>query len=129
MNRYVSIPLDLVQGGKLPEEAVNIAKIFSLELRFSEDAKSIEIIAEPSIKDISYKKTYSVGKIWSLDIHDEFVDISKDCFLIMDGFIFYPRIREQHIAKFRVRPNLSSVSRFFVYIDGKEYLNGEIFEQ
>jgi hypothetical protein len=129
MNRYVAVPKKLVTNEIIPEEATTLARIFSLEIRLDETVEKIQIIPEPRIKEIIHTETYVPGKIWSLNIHDEFTDMSSGCFLKVDDETFYPKIQEKHIVKFRVRFKGNSKKTFSVYVDDKEYFSKEIFER
>jgi len=129
MDRYISIPKNLVVDELIPEEAIILARTFSLETRVEEAATEIQIVSEPRIRDISYSENYVPGRIWSLDIHDEFTDMSTSCFLKIDEEIFYPKINEKHIVKFRIRHKGCSEKQFYVYVNKKEYFSNSIHEK
>jgi hypothetical protein len=127
MDRYISIPKNLVVDESIPEEAIILARTFSLETRVEEAATEIQIVSEPRIRDISYSEDYVAGRIWSLDIHDEFTDMSTSCFLKIDDEIFHPKINEKHIVKFRIRHKDCSKKQFYVYVNKKEYFSNSIY--
>jgi hypothetical protein len=129
VNRYVVVPASELINGSLPNEALQIAKTFSLEIKIDESAEKIKIVSEPRIKEIFHEKEYEPDKVWSLDIHDEFVDMSGECFLKTDDEIFYPKIKEKHIIKFRIRHKQSQEKTFSVFINGQEYFSSNIFER
>ena len=129
MDRYISVPKNLVVDELIPEEAIILARTFSLETRVEEAATEVQIVSEPRIRDISYSEDYVSGRIWSLDIHDEFTDMSTSCFLKIDDEIFYPKINEKHIVKFRIRHKNSSEKQFHVYVSNKEYFSNSIYEK
>lgn len=129
MNRYVVVPASGLINGSLPNEALQIAKTFSLEIKIDESAEKIEIVSEPKIKEISYEEKYIRNRIWSLDIHDEFVDMSETCFLKINDEVFYPKIKEKHIIKFRIRHKTGQEKSFSVFVNEKEYFCGSIFER
>jgi hypothetical protein len=129
MKRYISVPLKEVTNGIMPESAVRLGRLFSLEIRTDENCEEVKIVSEPNIKKITHDELYSVGKIWSLDIHDEFIDMSKNCYIKIEDDIFYPKIKESHILKFRVRPRKHNNCKFSVYINDEKYLTSEILEK
>jgi hypothetical protein len=129
VNRYVVVPASHLINGLPPDEALQIAKTFSLEIKIDESAEKIEIVSEPRIKEIFHEKEYEPNKVWSLDIHDEFVDMSGECFLKTGDEIFYPKIKEKHIIKFRIRHKQSQEKVFSVFINEKEYFSSIIFER
>jgi hypothetical protein len=129
MDRYISIPKNLVIDELIPEEAIILARTFSLETRVEEAATEIQIVSEPRVRDISYSEDFVSGRIWSLDIHDEFTDMSTSCFLKVNDEIFYPKIQEKHIVKFRIRHKDCLEKRFYVYVNEKEYFSNRIHEK
>ena len=126
MDRYISIPKNLVIDELIPEEAIILARTFSLETRVEEAATEIQIVSEPRVRDISYSEDFVSGRIWSLDIHDEFTDMSTSCFLKVNDEIFYPKIQEKHIVKFRIRHKDCLEKQFYVYVNEKEYFTNSI---
>ena len=123
------MPSKYIEDGVVPDEAVRIAKMFSLEIKAEEESKEIKIVSEPRVKEVFYEEKYLLGKIWSLDIHDEFVDMKKDCYLKIEDKVFSPKIKEAHVVKFRVRQSKPKSLQFSVYIDGTEYLTAQILEK
>lgn len=128
MIRCILVPKVLVIDDKIPEEARALARMFSLETRISETANEIEIVSEPRIRDVSYLKTYALGRIWSLNVKNEFLDMANECFVSINGRIFYPKIQEKHAMKFRIRLTDSCQVNFVIYINGEVFFSDSIFE-
>ena len=128
MIRCILVPRNLVIDGKIPEKAQTLARMFSLETKISETASKIEIVSEPRIRDISYLKTYALGRIWSLNVKNEFLDMVNECFVSIDEKIFYPKIQEKHAMKFRIRLTDSYQVNFVIYINGEVFFSDSIFE-
>lgn len=128
MIRSILVPKVLVVDGKIPEEAKKLARMFSLETRISETANEIEIVSEPRIRDVSYSKNYALGRIWSLNVKNEFLDMVNECFVSVNGKIFYPKIQEKHAMKFRIRLTDRHQVNFVIYINGEVFFSDSIFE-
>lgn len=103
MNRFISVPEEFFISGNPPEEAVKLAKIFSLEIRKNKNSKKIEIKSEPQTKTIEYSPKFVLGKIWHFNIIDEFLDMSCGAVLLINEAEYLPKIKEKHSAKFRIR--------------------------
>jgi hypothetical protein len=128
MIRSILVPKVLVVDGKIPAKAKTLARMFSLETKISETASEIEIVSEPRIRDISYSKTYVLGRIWSLNVKNEFSDMVNECFVSINGKIFYPKIQEKHAMKFRIRLTDSHQVNFVIHINGEAFFSDSIFE-
>jgi hypothetical protein len=129
MERYIAVPTSFVTANRMPEEVETLAKTYSLSIRIDDSVEEIQIVSKPKIKTISYMETYTQGSIWSVNIHDEFTDMSGECFLKVNDKTFFPKIKEKHIIKFRIRHDGDSKKLFTIYVDGKEYLSDTIFER
>jgi hypothetical protein len=108
----------MCRNGEVPEEAKKLARTYSLEIQVSEDSTEIEIVAAPRLKSVEYSDLYTPGRVWSLDIVDEFVDLSKDCALFVDDVAHSPKIKEAHALKFRPRMNTKGDKRVQVVVNG-----------
>ena len=128
MIRSILVPKVLVVDGKIPAEAKTLARMFSLETKISETASEIEIVSEPRIRDVSYSKTYVLGRIWSLNVKNEFLDMINECFVSINEKIFYPKIQEKHAMKFRIRLTDSHQVNFVIYVNGEAFFSDSIFE-
>lgn len=121
MNRYVSVPLSMVNGEQIADEALLLAKQFSLELKISDSFEKIEIVSEPRVKKISFLDTFETGMIWSLDITDEFEIFDTSIILKIDNLTFQPKIQEKHVLKFRPRITTGGPKEVTVILNGLEY--------
>jgi hypothetical protein len=128
MIRSILVPKVLVIDGKIPAEAKTLARMFSLETKISETASEIEIVSEPRIRDVSYSKTYALGRIWSLNVKNEFLDMVDECFVSINGKNFFPKIQEKHAMKFRIRLTDSHQVNFVIYVNGEAFFSDSIFE-
>jgi hypothetical protein len=128
MIRCILVPRNLVIDGKIPEKAQTLARMFSLETKISETATEIEIVSEPRIRDVSYSKTYALGRIWSLNVKNEFLDMINECFVSINGKNFYPKIQEKHAMKFRIRLTDSHQVNFVIYVNNEAFFSDSIFE-
>ena len=127
MNRYVSVPRHACTGESIPAEAETLARTFSLEIRVSDDLEDIEIISTPSVKYASCSDYYVPGRVWPLDVLDEFTDLSKKAVLMIDDVSYSPRIHELHLLKFRPRiADDSEVKKISVSVGGVVILEDTI---
>lgn len=129
MNRYISVPSKLLNNNTLPEEAMRLARMFSLEIKLEENADEIKIVSEPKHKSHQYNNFYTRGKTWSIDLHDEFVDFQNQSYMLINGEKHLPKIKEKHLLKFRIRPQIVNSFDFVLCVGGQEYLNGKVYEK
>jgi hypothetical protein len=109
MKRFVYIPWNITNEDG---EAEKLAKLSGLQIRYGNQEDSIfvnkiSIISTPEVNNIEFKQTAKTGFIYSIDITNEFVVFDKKTTLrITDKNgteVFTPRLRENHIVRFRPR--------------------------
>ena len=132
MKRFVYIPWNITNEDG---EAEKLAKLSGLQIRYGnqEDgifANKISIISTPEVNNIEFKQTAKTGFIYSIDITNEFVVFNKKTTLrITDNNgteVFVPRLRENHILRFRPRIVTPGKKTFVVCPpDGSRYYSGE----
>ena len=132
MKRFVYIPWNITNEAG---EAEKLAKLSGLQIRYGsqEDgifANKISIISTPEVNNIEFKQTAKTGFIYSIDITNEFVVFNKKTTLrITDKNgteVFFPRLRENHIIRFRPRITTAGKKTFSVCSpDGSQYYSGE----
>lgn len=132
MKRFVYIPWNITNEAG---EAEKLAKLSGLQIRYGnqEDgifANTISIISTPEVNNIEFKQTAKTGFVYSIDITNEFVVFDKKTTLrIADKNgteVFTPRLRENHIIRFRPRIVTPGKKTFVVCSpDGSRYYSGE----
>ena len=132
MKRFVYIPWNITNE---TGEAEKLAKLSGLQIRYGNEedgifAEKICIISTPEVNQINFRQTAKIGFIYSIDITNEFVVFDKKTTLtIVDKNsteVFFPRLRENHIIKFRPRILTSGIKTFAVCSpDGSQYYSGE----
>ena len=132
MKRFVYIPWNITNEAG---EAEKLAKLSGLQIRYGnqEDgifANTISIISTPEVNNIEFKQTAKTGFVYSIDITNEFVVFDKKTTLrITDKNgteVFTPRLRENHIIRFRPRIVTPGKKTFVVCSpDGSRYYSGE----
>lgn len=100
-----------------PKEAVLLAKRLSLPIRKSENISEVVAMFEPEIKLATCSNTFVSGRIWALDIFNEFIQMTKNTKLVIDEDEYFPKILELHAAKFRPRINSGGTKTAKVYVD------------
>lgn len=128
MDRYVSVPRSMCSFEDVPDEAKKLARLFSLEIQVSDEVEEIQILAVPKIRQVVFKDVYIPGRIWSLDIVDEFVDLSKPAQLIVGNISYKPKIQELHMLKFRQRIDAIGDQEVLVLVD-EVYIFKEVIRQ
>lgn len=128
MDRYVSVPRRMCSADDVPEEAKRLARAFSLEIQVSDDEEELRIVAVPKVKLAVFRDSYCPGRIWSLDIVDEFVDLSKDAKLVIADTYYKPKIQEAHALKFRQRLDAVGDQKVSVVVDNTTIFS-EIIKQ
>lgn len=93
----------MITENNIPPKALELARLFSLEIRKSEEHDTISIVSTPKHRKIQYSSTYINGLVWSLNVVDEFTDLNEETFIAIDDITYKPIIQELHSAKFRVR--------------------------
>lgn len=119
MNRYVAVPRLAYAAGEIPEKAYELAKMYSLELRASDDVEEVVIVAAPETSYVEYANSYVTGRIWSLNIVDEFADMSNNPYMLVGDSKVRPAITEKHALKFRVRMRYTGSQDVLVFVDDK----------
>ena len=132
MKRFVYIPWNVTNENN---EAEKLAKLSGLQIRYGnqEDdiyANKISIISTPEVNNIEFKKTVKTGFIYSIDMTNEFVVFNKKTTLRITGKngteVFVPRLRENHVIRFRARILTPGKKTFVVCSpDGSRYCSGE----
>ena len=132
MKRFVYIPWNITNEAG---EAEKLAKLSGLQIRYGnqEDgifANTISIISTTEVNNIEFKQTAKTGFVYSIDITNEFVVFDKKTTLrITDKNgteVFTPRLRENHIIRFRPRILTPGKKTFAVCSpDGSRYYSGE----
>jgi len=132
MKRFVYIPWNITNEAG---EAEKLAKLSGLQIRYGnqEDgifANAISIISTPEVNNIEFKQTAKTGFVYSIDITNEFLVFDKKTTLrITDSNgteVFTPRLRENHIIRFRPRITTPGRKTFVVCSpDGSRYYSGE----
>ena len=109
MKRFVYIPWNITNENN---EAEKLAKLSGLQIRYGnkEDgifANKISIISTPEVNNTEFKQTVKTGFIYSIDMTNEFVVFNKKTTLRITGKngteVFVPRLRENHVIRFRAR--------------------------
>lgn len=118
----------MMSNGVIPEQAVNLAKIFCLEICESNHHKDIEVVSEPRQKHLTYNQFYTSGMIWALDVVDEFQSLDSQSFLTLNNQVCKPKISERHVLKFRPRISNRGLVHVSVNVDGHLYCEFEIEE-
>lgn len=126
MKRYIAVPLRLSEDGKMPTKAVELAKVFHLEIKRTDEVEDVQIVSEPEITKVDYSSTYKPGHIWSLDITDEFVDMREDCVLRINQTLYLPKIKEKHLLRFRPRIDYYGDCNVEVLVGSKTVLSTKI---
>lgn len=126
MKRYIAVPLRLLKDEKIPQKAIDLAKVFHLEIRHVDEVEEIKIISEPEITKIDYSSTYKPGHVWFLDITNEFVDMRQDCVLRVNQTLYLPKIKEKHLLRFRPRIDYSGDCEVAVLVGGETVLSTKI---
>lgn len=132
MKRFVYIPWNITNEAG---EAEKLAKLSGLQIRYGnqEDgifANTISIISTPEVNNIEFKQTAKTGFVYSIDITNEFVVFDKKTTLRVTDKngteVFTPRLRENHIIRFRPRILTPGKKTFAVCSpDGSRYYSGE----
>jgi len=128
MNRYIAVPSAMCIDGKIPSEAIRLAGILSIEIKTIDDCDVVHVANEPSIRQVSYSPVYSIGKIWDLDIVDEFLDMTTGVKLLIDGQEYEPKVQERHAAKFRIRLHCGGKKQIFLVAQNEQSMIAEIEE-
>lgn len=126
MKRYIAVPLRLSEDGEIPNRAVELAKVFHLEIKHTDEVKDVQIVFEPEVTKVDYSSTYKPGHVWSLDITDEFVDMRQDCVLRINQTLHLPKIKEKHLLRFRPRIDYCGDCDVTVLVSGKTVLSTKI---
>ena len=119
MDRHIAVPASMMVEGKLPTKALELARLFSLEIRKSEDHEKISIVSTPKHRTTQYSSTYKDGLVWSLNFVDEFTDLNEETFITIDDIAYRPIIRELHSAKFRVRIHGTDKKEICLFVNGE----------
>lgn len=132
MKRFVYIPWNITNENN---EAEKLAKLSGLQIRYGnkEDgifANKISIISTPEVNNTEFKQTVKTGFIYSIDMTNEFVVFDKKTTLRITGKngteVFVPRLRENHVIRFRARILTPGKKTFVVCSpDGSRYCSGE----
>ena len=132
MKRFVYIPWNITNENN---EAEKLAKLSGLQIRYGnkEDgifANKISIISTPEVNNTEFKQTVKTGFIYSIDMTNEFVVFNKKTTLRITGKhgteVFVPRLRENHVIRFRARILTPGKKTFVVCSpDGSRYCSGE----
>lgn len=117
MKRFIGVPSSRYDGEKPPENVISMARIMSLPIKKVENAENIDVFIEPEIVSAKYSQNFCVGKIWELDIVNEFIKMNDTTKLIIDSNEYKPKILEAHVAKFRVRIESSGKKTVKVFVD------------
>jgi hypothetical protein len=128
MKRYVSVSRKEFENREVKIKAEELARLFMLEIRLT-DNDAVQIVCEPSEKLYEYNNFYQPEKIWVLDVIDEFIEISKNSYLLVDELKYFPKIREKHSLKFRPRISGHDAKRIRLFINGDEVLSDVIEEK
>lgn len=126
MKRVVSVPARDCVDGKIPQEALNLARNTLLEIEVSDDYTSIGVRPIPELRFCNHPEVVEKGFIFSVDLIDEFTDLSKDIYLEVCGNKAIPKILEKHKAVFRARLETIGKHHFKVTNDGQELYSGEV---
>ena len=132
MKRFVYIPWNITNENN---EAEKLAKLSGLQIRYGnkEDGifdNKISIISTPEVNNTEFKQTVKTGFIYSIDMTNEFVVFNKKTTLRITGKngteVFVPRLRENHVIRFRARILTPGKKTFVVCSpDGSRYCSGE----
>jgi hypothetical protein len=132
MKRFVYIPWNITNENN---EAEKLAKLSGLQIRYGnkEDgifANKLSIISTTEVNNTEFKQTVKTGFIYSIDMTNEFVVFNKKTTLRITGKngteVFVPRLRENHVIRFRARILTPGKKTFVVCSpDGSRYCSGE----
>lgn len=120
----------MVLESRLPEQAVLLAKTHALEVRIVDDVDCISIASEPSIKKIMYDQFYTLGRIWSFTVYDEYIDLaSSQIVLQVKDTQYLPKLKEKHRTYFKVRITCTERAQVKLLINEEVNWSGWISEQ
>ena len=136
MKRFVYVPVEMVIGGEIPQQALDLSRESTLSIRMEEpgdgvDVKEIHIVSFPETDVIDCKPTAKLGFIHSIDLTNDFVAFNKTAVLKVkhsDGAeqILKPSLQEKHILKFRSRYDSRGVKDYCIENDGQIVYSGKI---
>lgn len=122
MKRFVFIPFSLKNSKDSFSLAEKISEESKLPIRIGEENENfsnvIEIISIPEISKINFSKEVEKNYIHSIDITNEFVDMSKCSFYIKflnEKKEIKPNIKEKH--KIRIRKRYSQIGNYFFSLE------------
>jgi hypothetical protein len=128
MKRYISVPRNDFENREVKTKAEELAKLFMLEIRLSDD-DAVQVVCEPSEKKCEYNNFYESGKIWVLDLVDEFTEIFENSYLLINEEKHLPKIQEKHSLKFRPRISGHENKTIRLFINGEEVVLDTIEEK
>lgn len=126
MRRIVSVPATDCINGKIPQEALNLARNTLLEIEVSDDYTSIGVHPIPELRFCNHPEVVEKGFIFSVDLIDEFTDLSKDIYLEVCDNKAIPKILEKHKAVFRTRLETVGKHHFRITSGGEDLYFGEV---